>query len=438
MMQDLISGWDFFQNEILGMKWLSRLMGSAVEACGLDPAGRVGGSIQFFFYDVIKIMVLLGVLILAISYIQSYFPPERTKRILGRFHGIGANCIAALLGTVTPFCSCSSIPLFIGFTGAGLPLGVTFSFLISSPMVDLGSLVLLMSIFGWRVAVVYVVLGLVIAVTGGTLIERLHLDDQVEAFIRRGRIMDVPQEALHVKDRLQYAWAQVVSTAKKVAPYVLIGVGIGAIIHNWIPEEFIVRILGTGNPFGVIIATIAGIPMYADIFGTIPIAEALLGKSAQLGVVLSFMMGVTTLSLPSMVMLRKAVKPRLLSVFVAICTAGIIVVGYFFNAIQFLLVEGGNNNGTVWFWQEERGKKEGVRLLLQCTGGDGFRLLRKAHRRGHRHQGPRRGLQSLPCAVRERQSGRTGAGSARRGGIHHGHGKGHGLRRDEHACDRRQ
>ena len=338
MMQDLISGWDFFQNEILGMKWLSRLMGSAVEACGLDPAGRVGGSIQFFFYDVIKIMVLLGVLILAISYIQSYFPPERTKRILGRFHGIGANCIAALLGTVTPFCSCSSIPLFIGFTGAGLPLGVTFSFLISSPMVDLGSLVLLMSIFGWRVAVVYVVLGLVIAVAGGTLIERLRLDDQVESFIRRGRAMDVPQEALHVKDRLQYAWAQVVSTAKKVAPYVLIGVGIGAIIHNWIPEEFIVRILGTGNPFGVIIATIAGIPMYADIFGTIPIAEALLGKGAQLGVVLSFMMGVTTLSLPSMVMLRKAVKPRLLSVFVAICTAGIIVVGYFFNAIQFLLV----------------------------------------------------------------------------------------------------
>lgn len=338
MMQDLISGWDFFQNEILGMKWLSRLMGSAVEACGLDPAGRVGGSIQFFFYDVIKIMVLLGVLILAISYIQSYFPPERTKRILGRFHGIGANCIAALLGTVTPFCSCSSIPLFIGFTSAGLPLGVTFSFLISSPMVDLGSLVLLMSIFGWRVAVVYVVLGLVIAVAGGTLIERLHLDDQVEAFIRRGRVMDVPQEALHVKDRLQYAWAQVVSTAKKVAPYVLIGVGIGAIIHNWIPEEFIVRILGTGNPFGVIIATIAGIPMYADIFGTIPIAEALLGKGAQLGVVLSFMMGVTTLSLPSMVMLRKAVKPRLLSVFVAICTAGIIVVGYFFNTIQFLLV----------------------------------------------------------------------------------------------------
>ena len=337
-MRGLTSGWDFFQNEILGMKWLNRLISGAVEACGLDPAGRAGGSIQFFFYDVIKIMVLLGVLILMISYIQSYFPPERTKRILGRFHGIGANCIAALLGTVTPFCSCSSIPLFIGFTSAGLPLGVTFSFLISSPMVDLGSLVLLMSIFGWKVAIVYVVLGLVIAVAGGTLIEKLHLDNQVEEFIRRGHAMDVPQEELRVRDRLRYAWAQVVSTAKKVAPYVLIGVGIGAIIHNWIPEELIVGLLGTGNPFGVILATIAGIPMYADIFGTIPIAEALLAKGAQLGVVLSFMMGVTTLSLPSMVMLRKAVKPKLLGIFVSICTVGIIVVGYFFNVIQFLLV----------------------------------------------------------------------------------------------------
>ena len=337
-MRGLTSGWDFFQNEILGMKWLNRLISGAVEACGLDPAGRAGGSIQFFFYDVIKIMVLLGVLILMISYIQNYFPPERTKRILGRFHGIGANCIAALLGTVTPFCSCSSIPLFIGFTSAGLPLGVTFSFLISSPMVDLGSLVLLMSIFGWKVAIVYVVLGLVIAVAGGTLIEKLHLDNQVEEFIRRGHAMDVPQEELRVRDRLRYAWAQVVSTAKKVAPYVLIGVGIGAIIHNWIPEELIVGLLGTGNPFGVILATIAGIPMYADIFGTIPIAEALLAKGAQLGVVLSFMMGVTTLSLPSMVMLRKAVKPKLLGIFVAICTVGIIVVGYFFNVIKFLLV----------------------------------------------------------------------------------------------------
>lgn len=330
--------WQFFQDQILGMKWLNEVIGKGLSALGLDIGGRVGASVQFFIYDTIKIMVLLGVLILIISYIQSYFPPERTKKILGRFHGVGANCISALLGTVTPFCSCSSIPLFIGFTSAGLPLGVTFSFLISSPMVDLGSLVLLMSIFGWKVAVVYVLLGLVIAVVGGTMIEKLRLDNQVEEYIRKGNALDVPQEELHFKDRIKFAWEQVVSTAKKVAPYVLIGVGIGAFIHNWIPEDFIVRVLGTGNPFGVIIATVAGVPMYADIFGTIPIAEALLAKGAQLGVVLSFMMGVTTLSLPSIIMLRKAVKPKLLGIFVAICTVGIIIVGYFFNAIQHLLI----------------------------------------------------------------------------------------------------
>lgn len=337
-MQAIRAGWDFFQNEILGMGWLNRWIGSVVEGCGIDTTGRVGGSIQFFFYDMIKIMVLLGVLILIISYIQSYFPPERTKKILGRFRGVYANCLAALLGTVTPFCSCSSIPLFIGFTSAGLPLGVTFSFLISSPMVDLGSLVLLMSIFGWKVAVVYVLLGLLIAVAGGTLIEKLHLEEQVESFIRNGAAIEVPQEELHFRERMRYAWEQVVSTVKKVAPYVLIGVGIGAVIHNWIPEAWIVKLLGTGNPLGVVLATVAGIPMYADIFGTIPIAEALLAKGAKLGVVLSFMMGVTTLSLPSIVMLRKAVKPKLLSIFVAICTVGIIAVGYFFNAIEPFLV----------------------------------------------------------------------------------------------------
>ena len=337
-MQALKSVWDFFQNEILGMKWLNQLIGNLLEACGLSTETRFGGSVQFFIYDTIKIMLLLGVLILIISYIQSYFPPERTKKILGRFRGIGANMIAALLGTVTPFCSCSSIPLFIGFTSAGLPLGVTFSFLISSPMVDLGSLVLLMSIFGWKVAIVYVLLGLIIAVAGGSLIEKLHLENEVEEYIKNGKSVDIPQEELHFKDRLHFAWEQDVSTAKKVAPYVLIGVGIGAIIHNWIPEEIIVKILGANNPFGVIIATIAGVPMYADIFGTIPIAEALLAKGALLGVVLSFMMGVTTLSLPSMIMLRKAVKPKLLWIFIAICTVGIILVGYFFNAVQPMLI----------------------------------------------------------------------------------------------------
>ncbi len=330
--------WDFFQNEILGMKWLNRLIGSGLELLGLDTSGRVGGSIQFFIYDTIKIMVLLGILILLISYIQSYFPPERTKKILGKFKGIGANIISALLGTVTPFCSCSSIPLFIGFTSAGLPLGVTFSFLISSPMVDLGSLVLLMSIFGWKVAVVYVIVGLIIAVAGGTLIEKLHLEDQVHEFIKNANTIDTPQEELIKKDRLKFAWQQVLGTAKKVAPYVLIGVGIGAVIHNWIPEDIIVKVLGTGNPFGVIMATVIGIPMYADIFGCIAIAEALLAKGARLGVVLSFMMGVATLSLPSIIMLKKAVKQKLLGIFVGICTIGIIIVGYFFNAIQYLLV----------------------------------------------------------------------------------------------------
>lgn len=283
-------------------------------------------------------MVLLAVLIFIISWIQSYFPPERTKKILSRFHGIWANILAALLGTVTPFCSCSSIPLFIGFTSAGLPLGVTFSFLISSPMVDLGSLVLLMSIFGWKVAVLYVILGLVIAVVGGTIIEKMHLDDQVEEFIRRGKAVDLEMDQLTWKDRANVAWEQVVSTARKVAPYVLIGVGIGAIIHNWIPEEFIVKALGNDNPFGVVIATLAGVPMYADIFGTLPIAEALLSKGALLGVVLSFMMSVTTLSLPSMIMLRKAIKPKLLWIFVAICTSGIIIFGYIFNALQYLII----------------------------------------------------------------------------------------------------
>ena len=337
-MQILKTAWDFFQSEILGMSWLNLLIGTILNACGLDTTSRIGGSVQFFIYDTIKIMVLLGVLILVVSYIQSYFPPERTKKILGRFHGVGANIVAALLGTVTPFCSCSSIPLFIGFTSAGLPLGVTFSFLISSPMVDLGSLVLLMSIFGWKVALLYVVLGLVIAVVGGTFIEKLHLKNQVEEYIRNGKALDVPQEELLFADRMKYAWEQVVSTAKKVFPYVLVGVGIGAIIHNWIPEDLIVKALGNNNPFGVILATVAGVPMYADIFGTIPIAEALLAKGALLGVVLSFMMGVTTLSLPSIIMLRKAVKPKLLGIFVSICTVGIILLGYFFNLIQPLII----------------------------------------------------------------------------------------------------
>lgn len=337
-MQILRSLWLFIQDQVLGMKWLNVLIGDLLSLLGLDTASRLGGSVQFFVYDVVKITVLLCFLIFVISYIQSYFPPERSKRILGRFHGIGANIISALLGTVTPFCSCSSIPLFIGFTSAGLPLGVTFSFLISSPMVDLGSLILLMSIFGAKVAIIYVVVGLVIAVVGGTLIEKLHMEAYVEEFIRNAGGVDIESPTLTKRERVQFAKEQVVSTFKKVFPYILVGVGIGAVIHNWIPESWIEAVLGGNNPFGVILATLVGVPMYADIFGTIPVAEALLYKGAQLGTILSFMMAVTTLSLPSLIMLRKAVKPKLLALFIGICTIGIIIVGYLFNAFQFLLI----------------------------------------------------------------------------------------------------
>ncbi len=337
-MQIIKNVWDFFQNQVLAMKWLNALIGNMLSAFGLDLSNRWVGSLQFFLYDVIKITILLCFLIFLISYIQSYFPPERSKKILGRFHGIWANCIAALLGTVTPFCSCSSIPLFIGFTSAGLPIGVTFSFLISSPMVDLGSLLLLMSIFGAKVAVVYVLVGLVIAVIGGSIIERLHMEKHVESFILSSSSVDIEAAELTKKDRLVYAKEQMLSTFKKVFPYILIGVGIGAIIHNWIPEDWVSKVLGSENPFGVVLATLIGVPMYADIFGTIPIAEALFYKGAQLGSILSFMMAVTTLSLPSMIMLRKAVKPKLLALFIAICTIGIIIVGYLFNLFQAFIV----------------------------------------------------------------------------------------------------
>ena len=330
--------WQFIQNEVLGMQWLNEVIGAGLSAAGLSLDGRLGGSIQFFLYDTIKITILLCALIFLISYIQSYFPPERSRRILGRFHGIGANLLSALLGTVTPFCSCSSIPLFIGFTSAGLPLGVTFSFLISSPMVDLGSLVLLMSIFGAKVAVLYVAVGLVIAVAGGTIIEKLHMERYVEHFILSAKGVDITSPTLTKRERAQYAKEQVLSTFRKVFPYILVGVAIGAVIHNWIPQTWIETVLGSSNPLGVVLATLVGVPMYADIFGTIPVAEALLYKGAQLGTILSFMMAVTTLSLPSLIMLRKAVKPKLLALFIAICTAGIILVGYLFNALQPFLI----------------------------------------------------------------------------------------------------
>lgn len=328
--------WEFFQNQILGMKWLNVLIGDGLVALGLDMKSRMGGSIQFFLYDTIKILVLLSVLIFVISYIQSFFPPERTKKILGRFHGIQANVLSALLGTLTPFCSCSSIPLFIGFSNAGLPVGVTFSFLISSPLVDLGALILLMSVFGAKIALTYVIVGLILAVIGGTIIDKLGMEDQVVRF-GSGNAAAIDAPELSRGDRIRYATEQVQATVKKVFPYILAGVAIGALIHNWIPEEMIQKILGTDNPFSVILATLIGIPMYADIFGTIPIAEALLSKGVGIGTILSFMMGVTALSLPSMIMLKKVVKSKLLFTFIGIVTVGIIIIGYTLNAAGFLL-----------------------------------------------------------------------------------------------------
>lgn len=326
--------WAFIQQQILGMAWLQTLIDSGLRALGLSTDNRWVASASYFVFDVVKIGVLLCVLIFLISYVQSFFPPERSRKILGKFRGLPANLVGALLGTVTPFCSCSSIPLFIGFSSAGLPVGVTFSFLISSPMVDLASLVLLISIFGVKIAVLYVVVGLVLAVSGGWLIERLHMEDQVEGFITAACCKEADVPVLRIRDRLLYAKGQMLQTFKKVFPYVLLGVGVGAVIHNWIPETWVQTALGTGNVLGVPLATLIGIPMYADIFGTIAIAQPLLLKGAQLGTVLSFMMAVTTLSLPSLILLRKAVKPKLLGVFVAICTVGIILIGYFFNAIQ--------------------------------------------------------------------------------------------------------
>lgn len=330
--------WTFIQDQILGMKWLNELVGFLLMNIGIDVTSKLGASLQFFIYDVIKIVLLLCTLIFLISYIQSYFPPERSKKIMSKFKGVWANTMGALLGTVTPFCSCSSIPLFMGFTSAGLPIGVTFSFLISSPMVDLGSLVLLMSIFGVRVAIVYVIMGLIIAIIGGLIIEKMRMEPYVEEYILQSKMVDLESPTLTTSDRLQFAKEQVIDTFKKVFPYILLGVGIGALIHNWIPESFIQNILGGDNPFGVILATLVGVPMYGDIFGTIPVAEALLSKGALLGTVLSFMMAVTTLSLPSLIMLRKAIKPKLLGLFILICVVGIIVVGYLFNMFSYLLI----------------------------------------------------------------------------------------------------
>ena len=332
---------DFLNNQLLKMEWLSNLVKFLVEnVLGLSMADRLGGSLHFFIYDVIKIFILLSFLIFAISYVQSYLPPERTKKILGRFNGFTGNVLGALLGTVTPFCSCSSIPLFIGFTSAGLPLSVTFSFLISSPLVDIASVILLASIFNWKIAIAYVVVGLVLAVIGGTIIGKMEMEKYVEPFVYGNKPVGVEYEPeeLTRKERIDYAIEQALAIITRVWRYVLLGVGIGALIHNWIPETVISAVLGQDKWYSVLVATLIGVPMYADIFGTLPIAEALVGKGVGLGTALSFMMGVTALSLPSMIMLEKVVKTKLLATFIGTVTLGIIIIGYTFNAFTYLFL----------------------------------------------------------------------------------------------------
>lgn len=337
-MSIIIVIWSFFEDQFLKMLWLDNLVKKGLISLGIDADSRMGGSIQFFIYDTVKIIVLLSILIFVISYIQSFFPPERTKKILGNFKGIKANILSALLGTVTPFCSCSSIPIFIGFTNAGLPVGVTFSFLISSPLVDLGSFILLISVFGLPIAAIYVIVGLILAVIGGTILDKMGMEKYVVKFTKSAGSLDIESPELTTKERFEYAYEQVKETVKKVFLYIIVGVGIGALIHNWIPAEIIQKILGLNNPFSVLIATFIGIPMYADIFGTIPIAEALFAKGVGVGTILSFMMGVTALSLPSIIMLKKVVQNKLLVTFVGIVAAGIIIIGYSFNAFGYLFI----------------------------------------------------------------------------------------------------
>lgn len=326
----------WLNDQLLRMQWLADLVAWLLQSLGLDPASRIGGTVHFFIYDTIKIFLLLSVLIFAVSWIQSHFPPERTRRILGGMRGLKANTVGALLGTVTPFCSCSSIPLFIGFTSAGLPLGVTFSFLISSPLVDLASMILLASVFNWTVAITYVAVGIVLAVAGGTLIGALRMEGQVAEFVTRVPAVDVAPQAMSRRERATYARDQVSEIVRRVWPYILIGVGVGAAIHNWIPQDAITALLGQDKWWAVPVAVLVGVPVYADIFGTLPIAEALVGKGVGLGTVLAFMMAVTALSLPSLIMLKRVVKARLLATFFAIVVSGIVVIGLLFNATAFL------------------------------------------------------------------------------------------------------
>lgn len=329
---------DFISQQVLGMAWLNDLVGRILEKYfAMDLNSQLGGSVQFFIYDSIKILVLLFILVFIVAYIQSYFPPNRAKKILGRFSGLKGSLIAASLGVVTPFCSCSSVPIFIGFTRAGLPMSVTFSFLIASPLVDVASLALLVSLFGFKVAAAYVVAGMSLAIISGLIISKLDLTHLLVEYKGDADLYG-ESESFTLAQRINYAKDDTRAIVKRVAPFVLIGVGIGAFIHNWVPQETILSILGKDNPFTVIIATLVGIPIYASVFGTLPVAEALFLKNVPIGTILALMMSITALSLPEMIMLSQVLKPKLLTVFIGVVACGIIIIGYAFNAFGYLLI----------------------------------------------------------------------------------------------------
>ncbi len=322
----------WFNDQFLKMQWLyDGVEWLVVNVFGLSLNDRIGASIHFFIYDVIKIYILLVVIVYGISYIQSYFPPERTREALKNVKGLFGNFLGALFGTLTPFCSCSSIPLFIGFTNAGLPLGVTFSFLICSPLVDIASVLLISSFFGVRIAMIYVLTGMTLAIVGGWVIGSLKMEKHVEPFVYNNVMVQLDEQKLTRKERHQFSVEQALDIFKKTWVYVIVGVAIGAAIHNWIPEQWILLVLGQDKWYSVLLATAVGIPMYASLFGTLPIATALVAKGVGIGTVLAFMMSVTVLSLPSIIMLKNVVKTKLLILFVTYVSLGILLIGYVFN-----------------------------------------------------------------------------------------------------------
>ncbi|MBM7853917.1 uncharacterized membrane protein YraQ (UPF0718 family) [Desulfohalotomaculum tongense] len=312
--------------------WLDYLMRLLVtEVFGLSMDSRLGSSVHFFFYDTVKIIILLGIMIFAISYIRSYFPPERTKKILTRFGGVKGNIMASLLGIVTPFCSCSSVPLFIGFVEAGIPLGVTFSFLITSPIVNEAAFAILLGTFGVKIAAVYVAAGVLLGVLGGIVIGRMKMEKEVEDYVYKLKVGEAEIQEMTVQERIDFALNNVKDILRRIWLFLFIGIGLGAAIHGYAPEAILARYAGPDNPLAVFVATILAIPLYSNALGTIPIAEALINKGVGIGTALAFMMATTALSAPEMILLRKVIKPRLIANFVLITGIGIVIVGYLFN-----------------------------------------------------------------------------------------------------------